>query len=50
MYDNTYLIAYRIQPYYVVHVGFFLCVFFAWLADRIWKISGRITDSLINMA
>ena len=28
----------------------FLCVFFAWLADRIWKISGRKTDSLVNMA
>ena len=23
---------------------------FAWQADRIWKISGRQTDSLINMA
>ena len=35
MYDNTYVIGY---------------VFFAWLADGIRKISGRKTDSLINMA
>ena len=29
---------------------FILCVLFAWLADVIWKISGRKTYYLINMA
>ena len=36
---------------YVCLVCFFCVCFFAWLADRIWKISGRKTDSFnINMA
>ena len=35
----------------VLSCGFFsACVFFAWLTDMIWKISGRKTDSLISMA
>ena len=30
--------------------GFLCACFFSWLADRIRKLSGRKTDSLINMA
>ena len=33
-----------------MHVFFFGVCFFAWLADTIWKISGRKIDYLINMA
>ena len=39
------------KEFYLMLSCVFLCVcFFAWLADRIWKISGRKTYSLINMA
>ena len=48
MYDNT---RHCINNSTLCCAVFFFCVcFFAWLADRIWKISGRKTDSLINMA
>ena len=50
MYDNTYHMSLHKEFNIMWSWFFFLCVFFAWLADRIWNISGRETDSLINMA